>query len=443
MIREFLLSYPYLQRKKLIRRTEYWPTDKLKELQGSFLLGILRYAAQNIPYYQKMLDLNELNHTTEPYELLAKFPLIDKKEIRKHLNSFVRGNRIRKLRGLTGGSSGQVLIFYCDRFTTRQREKAFIFDQWSRVGYKLGDSIFSLRARTPPKDQFVQHDHFFNIYHASSFDISKLNIKKYVYYMNKIQPKFLHGYPSIIYQIALLLERCKNKLNFNYKAVLCGSEKLFDYQRKKIESVFTARVYSWYGHSEYLALGGECEHSQTLHFYPQYGYTELLPTGTKNEEGKEIYELVATGFNNQVMPLIRYRTGDYATLSENQSCKCNRNYLIIDEVIGREQEFFVDANGSLISATVLIDEAHYDVFMGLESFWIHQDTPGVVEIFLVKNERYQDELFHLMKNEMEALVGDRLRLHFSFVDKAQKTPSGKAKVVHQELDISSYLRNIT
>lgn len=76
------------------------------------------------------------------------------------------------------------------------------------------------------------------------------------------------------------------------RAILCGSEKPFHFQREKIEAVFGYRVFSWYGYSEYLVLGGEYEHSQTYHFYPQYGYIELLPTGIGNENGREIFEAV-------------------------------------------------------------------------------------------------------------------------------------------------------
>lgn len=86
-------------------------------------------------------------------------------------------------------------------------------------------------------------------------------------------------------------------------------------------------MFGWYGHSEYQILAGECEYSNKLHVYPQYGYTELIPTGKKHINGKDIFEIVATGFNNYYMPILRYRTQDYATLADNQKCKCGRNYL--------------------------------------------------------------------------------------------------------------------
>lgn len=444
MIRQLILGYPYLAIKKLIRTTEFLSKLKLEEIQERLLHRILIHASMNVPFYRECLSEKYTNFDVRDIkksnELLEKFPLIDKNLIRKNLNDFVSKSKIHRLQATTGGSTGQPLVFYLDRFSTRQREKAFMFDQWSRVGYKVGDPIFNVRGRTPPKNKFIVHDRFFNIYYASSFDINESNIDRYLYHMNKIRPQFLHGYPSTIYQLALLFDSMNKKLDFQYKAVFCGSEKLFEFQRNKIESVFNCRVYSWYGHSEYLALGGECEYSKKYHFYPQYGYTELLPTGLKTKDDRKIFELVATGFNNAVMPLIRYRTGDYAILSKSQECTCGRHYLLIDEIIGREQEFVIDKCGLPISATSLIFGQHYKAFEGIESLQINQNKIGEIEIVIVKNENLEDSSLRDMKEKMKSILGVRMTIIFSFSGTIEKSPLGKAKLVNQELDINKYLK---
>ncbi len=308
-----------------------------------------------------------------------------------------------------------------------------------RGGYRFGDAIFNLRGRTPQKGQFLDHDRLFNIYYASSLDLNVATVADYINAINRVHPRFLHGYPSTMYQLAVLMENAGRKLQIKPTAVFCGSEKLFPYQKAKIEEIFGCRVYHWYGHSECLALGGACECSDVLHFYPQYGYTELLPTGVTDESGRELFEIIATGFNNRVMPLIRYRTGDYAVLSESQSCRCGRNYLLIDEVIGRQQEFIVDAHGSLISATSFFFGPHYKAFNGIESIKVHQHKPGAIEIIIVKGEGFHEELVHLMKNRMQDLMGDRMAIKIIYADTIEKSPIGKAKIVEQELDIRDYL----
>lgn len=439
-LRELLLLKPYFEKKRLLAKTEFLPAEELQELQKIFVSKLLKHAVMNIPYYREYVDVGIAQSDTDPLELLKRFPVIDKTIVRKQVDKFVCGSNICRLKATTGGSTGQPFVFYMDRFRTRQMEKAFIFDMWSRVGYKFGDPIFNLRGRVPEKCKFTYHDRFFNIHFASSFNLKPGTVERYVNAIDQIQPRFLHGYPSTMFQLASLMEQAGLRLRDTPCAVFCGSEKLFPYQRELIKRVFSCNVYSWYGHSECLVLGGECEHSHFLHVYPQYGYVELFPTGTKNAHGKEIYEIVATGFNNYVMPLIRFLTGDYAVLADDQTCSCTRNYLLLDEVIGREQEFIVDVQGDLISATSLIFGQHFSVFSGLDGLYLQQNMPGDLTIFMKKNVGFIDDDFVMMKSQIGHLLGNRFKVNYGFTDELPKSKIGKAKLVQQHLDISQYIK---
>lgn len=439
MFKEVVFGFPYYRTKKMLRLTEHWSPDSLLQLQKNLLMSVLRHAIEHIPYYQKRLDMRILSGIENPQELIRGFPFIDKQEIRANLMEFINGFKLKRLKVTTGGSTGVPLAFYLDRFVTRQMEKAFIFDLWSRVGYRFGDSIVNLRGRTPKNDNLVEYSRLFNTYYLSSLNLSRKTIASYVGAMNSIRPRYLHGYPSTVYQMALLIESFGLKLDHQLKAVLCGSEKLFEYQKKKIEAVFGCRVFHWYGHSEYCALGGECEHSSLLHFYPQYGYVELLPTDLRTDQNETIFELTVTGFNNKVMPLIRYRTGDYVVSNDKQSCQCGRPYLLIHDVIGREQEFVVDANEVPISATSLIFGQHYSLFEGVNSIRLRQDLPGTLEIIISKNESFNDRILENMKAALKRLLGDRMKVEFSFEDEPPKSPLGKEKLVDQKLNVRKYL----
>jgi phenylacetate-CoA ligase len=437
-MRELIFGPAYFLKKKLINQTEYSGALNLSRLQKRMLGRLLLYAIDNIPYYDKFRNLWHDAQEMDSEDLLQHFPIIDKDWIRNRLPRLVCGNKFRRLKGTTGGTTGQPLVFYMDRLHTRQVEKAFMFDQWKRVGYKFGDKIYNIRGRTPKMGQFIHHDKILNIYSASSFTLTKKNIDSYIDSIDAIKPDFIHGYPSTMYQLSVLIGDSKRSLSHRVKAVLCCSEKLFDFQRTKIESVFRCRVYTWYGHSEYLALGGACEHSNKLHFYPQYGFIELRPTGLRDETNSLIYEIIATGFNNRVMPMIRYKTGDYAIKSDSQQCTCGREYLLIDEVIGRTQEFIVDDQEQLISATSLLFGQHYRVFEGLSAIQFYQDTPGKLEILIVKHNNCEEQLILEMKKKMETLIGDRMLISISNVDEIPQSEIGKARTVIQKLPIKEY-----
>ena len=434
--RELILGPNYLSAKRLIHRTSRWPKERLEELQYQKLRNLLVYAVNHISYY-KNVDRAFLE-ADNCHNLISYFFYSDKNTIAKYFNKMISSVKYRRRVTNTGGSTGQPMVFYQDRFVTRQREKAFIFDMWSRIGYKVGDKIVNLRGRTPKRGKLLEHSWLLNTYFLSSFDLYVEKLDQYIKLINKIQPKFLHGYPSTLFQFAQLLKAENKRLDINLKGVFCGSEKLFPYQREMLESVFQCRPYNWYGHSEYAVLAGECEHTTDLHFFPQYGYTEFHDTGLQHE-GKPLYEIVATGFNNRVMPFIRYRTGDYCTLKQDARCSCGRNYDIAEEVLGRQQEFVVDKNGHLISATALLFGQHFKLFNGLSSFKAVQEEEGKLTLVMVKNELFEEEQFQEFERNVSELLKDRLAFDYEFVNEDDRTETGKSKTVEQHLDMNNYM----
>ncbi len=428
----------YWKAKSEIKKTQYLSREEISLYSRKLLARTLRAALNNISYYKNNCNTQISGHETIE-EALGKFPKLTKQEVSANIESFRARPKFRGIKKNTGGSTGSPFVFYLERFITREKEKAFIFDQWSRIGYEPGNKIFNLRGALPRPGQFFNHDKLFNTYNASSFNLNRETVRDYIQFINRIRPLFFHGYPSTIYQLASLVEECGLSLEFNLKGIFCGSEKLFPYQREKIKKIFQTKVFGWYGHSEYQVLAGECEYSRNLHIYPQYGFTELMPTGRKHVNGKEIYEIIATGFNNSYMPLIRYATKDFATLADSPECKCGRNYVLLDEVIGREQEFIVDKDENLLSITPLIYGQHFNEFEMIDSFQIHQDKIGRIRITVKPKQNQKDVFAKSFIKKIKGLVGDKFIIHHETVDVIPKSGIGKTKTVIQELKISNYI----
>ena len=51
----------------------------------------------------------------------------------------------------------------------------------------------------------------------------------------------------------------------------------------------------------------------------------------------QVGELTATTFGVEAMPLVRYRTGDYASI-HREPCRCGRNTLRIGPIVGRKNQ---------------------------------------------------------------------------------------------------------
>src|SRR5690606_27603299 len=145
----------------------------------------------------------------------------------------------------------------------------------------------------------------------SSYHLDEATIAESLKAVHRFRPQYIHGYPSAIVNFLRGVQQAGLQMPAGVRAVLCGSEPTYDFQRTFIEEMLGCRVYSWYGQSECVLLAGECECSQDYHSFPLYGVLELVdeqghPINQSEVEG----EIVGTSLNNFAMPFIRYRTGD-------------------------------------------------------------------------------------------------------------------------------------
>lgn len=93
--------------------------------------------------------------------------------------------------------------------------------------------------------------------------------------------------------------------------------------RARLEEAFGARVFDHAGSTEAGAWGFECEARDGVHLNESEFIFEVVDpdTGTAAEEG----ELVITNLGRAGMPVIRYRTGDWARLHA-EPCACGRPF---------------------------------------------------------------------------------------------------------------------
>jgi len=102
-----------------------------------------------------------------------------------------------------------------------------------------------------------------------------------------------------------------------------------------IERRWKAQVFSTYGITELASSLCECEAGQGGHLHPELLYLEALDEAGEPVPDGQVGELTATTFGVEAMPLIRYRTGDFAAILR-APCACGRASLRIGPVVGRK-----------------------------------------------------------------------------------------------------------
>ena len=128
------------------------------------------------------------------------------------------------------------------------------------------------------------------------------------------------------------------------KAGLFGAEPWSGQMRARIEELLGLRALDIYGLSEVIGPGvaAEClEAADGLHVNEDHFLVEALDpeTGEPVPDGSP-GELVFTTVTREALPLLRYRTGDIASLRHG-TCECGRTLVKMSKVAGRRDDMLV------------------------------------------------------------------------------------------------------
>lgn len=348
------------------------------------------------------------------FEDIKNIPLITKGDMKKfslieratpHSGSFLTN---------TGGTSGEPLEFYLDR-QAFACEWAHMHTIWSQIGYQPTDLKLTFRGKNlgplPLLYNPVHNEYIVNAYlHLPVVidAIAKIVRKKSV--------RYLHGYPSTIYNFASEAASCNEQLvadlNGSLKGVLLGSEYPAPVYRDTIKEVFKVPTISWYGHSEMAVLAYERGQKGVYHPFQSYGYCEAVPDARGN------FRLVGTSYYNEASPFIRYDTGDIiAPLFADGILE---SFKIAE---GRIGEFILDRNGQRVSLTALIFGRHHKIFGSARYLQIRQDNAGEATLLVTLPDGA-----NLSDEELKAgFDSSHVAVDFSYLRLKEpvKSPTGK------------------
>lgn len=424
-----------------LKDSQHWTADELEKYQLERLNDLLEHSYENVPYYRQVFEKRDLKPSDiYDFDSLSLLPLLTKDIIKNNFKDLKATNfPENKLEHVTtGGSTGDPMGFYYEKGVSRAQEWAFIKTLWDRVGYRFRDKCAILRGNVvkDAENGRLWEKTFFNRWLIlSTYHMTDENLEIYVEKIRKFDPKFIQAYPSNITILAKYME--KNGLDpfKNLKAVLCGSENIYPWQKELVERVLNCRVYSWYGHSERTILAGECELSSNYHIFPEYGIFELIDDkGNVTSDDKGI--IVSTSLTNYAMPFIRYKTDDIGIIS-TEKCACGRNYPLFKTIEGRLQEYILTKNRNLVSLTALIFSQHFESFSLIKEMQIVQKEPGKIVIKIIPETGYSPENEEEILYKLTNVVADDLEVSFEYVDQIARTKSGKHKFLIQELELNN------
>lgn len=377
-------SFTFRKMVKKLDASQYYTVDQLELQQDKKLQKLIKHCYRNVPYYIELFNKLQL----KPEDIrtkndLSKLPFLDKFIVRENFDKLTANNipKIFAAKAETSGTTGTPSKFLRD-YSSINFENAVLWRFREAVagnGIKRvvlrGDIVVPVDKDKPP---FWKSYPLNKELYMSSYHISYENAPIYYKKMCDFGAEEIYAFPSSVYLLAKYFYDLGKKIKL--KAIFTSSENISDKQRKLIEDVFMCRIYDWYGQVERVSAIGQCEKG-TYHIIEDYSITETIET----ENG---FELVGTNLHNYVMPLLRFRTGDFVNLSENK-CTCGRNFRSITKIQGRCLEYILTRSGNKIPLFLVTDSI--DVEDNVSEAQFIQEKKGEVIVNIVKGEKYTEK----------------------------------------------------
>jgi phenylacetate-coenzyme A ligase PaaK-like adenylate-forming protein len=342
-------------------KTQYYSENEIEDYQDEKLQRLIKHAYDSVPFYKELFNRKKLKPSDiRRTDDLEKLPILDKESLRTNHDRLLSSSfRDKTYIRTTGGSTGVPLrIVNNSKADVIERALYFRFLKW--MGYEWGDEIvlfwgehvlasplFKLKKRMSRR--------IYNFTFYNTYDVNNELMTKIIEKLKKAPPRILRGYTSAIYYLACKASESGMPLPLN--AVTTTAEKLYAFQRRKIEEAFGKNVFDQYGCGETNSLAFECERHKGLHVASEHVALELVDNqGRKSQAGN----VVITNLDDYAMPIIRYHNGDQAVWSSTE-CDCRRHLPLLERIEGRVYDYIEGPNGNRVH-TGFFD----DIFLDLD-----------------------------------------------------------------------------
>ncbi len=239
---------------------------------------------------------------------------------------------------------------------------------------------------------------------ALTIPASSGNSKRQIRLMMDFGTTALHITPSYALHLYTIFreEGIDPKKDMNLRIAFLGAEPYSEETRRKIESLYGMNAFNSYGLSEMNGPGVafECTEKNGMHLWEDNYLLEVIDpdTGDRVEDGVE-GEIVLTTLKREAMPLIRYRTGDIATVFPGE-CACSRTHRRISRIKGRSDDMLIIKGVNLYP--MQIEKVLMDIPEVGHNYLIEIENIDFLDTIIVKVEVRQ-EIFHGDIHELENL----------------------------------------
>ena len=376
---------------------------------------------------------------------VSSWPLLDKELLRNRQRAFTTGGEWFAAPANTGGTSGVPLklarsldgIVFEQVCIDRMVVQLGLHPRTARTAVLRGDNLQDPRTLIDP-DGVIANGGRSRIFCARA--VSERNIDRIADSLERFSPQLLCAYPSALETLCRLLQERGRTLRV--PAVLTSSEVLKPEAWKLAQEVLGCRIADYYGQAERVAFAYAFA-PRAYRFLPGYSHVEFLPYDSKllSAGGRErLYEIVGTTYWNNLMPLVRYRTGDLICLPAEWGMRelqeLGQGLRSFRGILGREQEVIACPSGIRLTG---LESIPNDVEHVLR-IQVVQETLDSARIRVVPAFGFCAEDAEQLLANARAKVPPEMHLEVELAQYLERTPRGKTPLIVHRPPVHEALR---
>ena len=452
--RNIMPQYRYL------RRSEWYETERLRDLQLYKLKQLIAYAYEQVPFYAKRFHAIGLEpEDVVSLEDLKKIPSLTRQDVIDHRHEMVdrtfsgsidhadqskRGpgepipfapfRRHRLVRNTSSGSTGAPTVFYEDGSRTALNWALELrLKSWFGItpGEREGRMV-RLSSDYMPKSRVIRlRNRLWNQLIVPGVNLTDEHYAICAEKIGKFRPKVLWGFTSALAGFADYLRRKEiNPTSWGIQLITGWAAPVYDHERKILKEVFSCAVSNIYSAREVGHVAGQCAHG-SYHINQEHSLVEREDDGSGS--GGEGGELVVTTLDMSPMPFIRYRMGDIGKVADS-TCGCGRKLQVLQDFLGRTGEVYRTRDGRMISPNfwcrTFMNVKLSDAVKRFQVVYVRDDF---MRIRIVKSPAYNESTEQLLRNHLEKNFPGDMNIEFDYVPEIRPQVSGKYQMVVNEI----------
>ena len=372
-------TFPYLSR---LERSQWLSRADLEQLQAEKLRALLNVAHAHCTWHRQRMQAAGL-HPDDVNDLsaLRRLPTMDKAQAAAHREErvcvAVPGGLYHPPPCGVGGQPR--LSFFGPARQASDAAGRIRARRW--WGGEVGEpEVYIWGAPVElNKTDWVKtvRDRLLNQLVLNAFAMSPERMDRYLDAIESFQPRSIYGYSSSVALLAAHARERGRRLRLPRLKVVCTTgEPLYDHQRGLMREVFGVPVANEFGSRDIGFTAHETPHGQML-LMSESIILEVLDANGNPVAPGEMGEAVMTGLCSEAQPFIRYRTGDMVRMSP-EADKDGRGLHVITEVMGRQTDFLVRSDGTIMHA--------------LAGIYVLRAVDGVGEFKLIQHDKLNLEI---------------------------------------------------